>query len=320
MRDMSTHLFELIKKELTINEICELLNLSNKQIYNILRMIENKGFEFDRKYYDNGNIIYKPKSNIKPIKQTNYVDIITENNNDFTAVAISDLHIGNEKQRLDAINKVYDYCAKTGIHNIFICGDLIDGTYGDSNKIIKNPEQQIEFLLNNYPFDNSILNYAVLGDHDYSLLQKTSQNLATTLKNYRHDIIPIGFGFGEINIKKGKIVLMHKFGYKYQNEYNAMTSAVSLHNDLVLQGHYHSPFSIENKKSNYIVNIPSLSDMRNLNAEPLPSAIKFEIQFHKNFYSQINFSKLLIDNNTVVVDENCKCIKLKTKNSGKKFF
>ena len=113
MRDMSTHLFELIKKELTINEICELLNLSNKQIYNILRMIENKGFEFDRKYYDNGNIIYKPKSNIKPIKQTNYVDIITENNNDFTAVAISDLHIGNEKQRLDAINKVYDYCAKT---------------------------------------------------------------------------------------------------------------------------------------------------------------------------------------------------------------
>lgn len=312
-------LFELIKQKLTINEICEQLQLSRKQIYYNLRMMEDKGFEFNRQYYDNGDIIYTPKTIITQNNQKNYVDIITGNSNTLRAVAISDLHIGNKKQRLDAIDKIYDYCAKEGIHIIFICGDLIDGTYGKGDKLIKNPEQQIEFVLNKYPYDHSILNIAVLGDHDYSVAESASQNLAVALKNYRHDIIPIGFGLGEININKGKIVLMHKFGYKYQKEFDKITSANNLHNDLILQGHYHSPFKIKNIKSNYIVNIPSLSDIRDFNIEPFPSAVKIEIEFHKNHFSRANFSKLLINDN-VLVDEKCESIKLKTKGLGKRFF
>lgn len=317
MRDMSAKLFELINQKSTINEICKELSLSNRQIYNILRMMENKGFEFDRGYYDSGNIVYTPKTTLDTSPQKRYMNIIVENPDKFTAVAISDLHIGSKNQRLDAINKVYDYCVKEGIHIIFICGDLIDGTYG-GEKLIKDPEKQIEFLLNNYPFDHSILNCAILGDHDYSALKVASQNLATALKNYRHDIVPVGFGLGEINIKKGKIVLMHKFNHKYEKDYNKITSSTILHNDLVLQGHYHNPFGIKNVKSNYIVDVPSLSDMRQLEKEPFPSAVKIEIEFNKDYYSQINFSKLLIKDD-VLIDEHCQNIKLKTKNYGKKF-
>ena len=312
MRDMSEKLFELIKQKLTIAEICKALSLSNRQIYNILRMMENKGFEFIRQYYDNGNIVYTPKTMIDTSSQKRYMNIIAENPDKFTAVAISDLHIGSKDQRLDAINKVYEYCVKEGIHIIFICGDLIDGTYG-GEKLIKNTEEQIRFLLNNYPFDHSILNCAILGDHDYSVLKETSQNLATTLKNYRHDIVPIGFGLGEINIKKGKIVLMHKFNHKYQKDYDKIVSETILHNDLVLQGHYHSPFMVQkNIKSNYIVNVPSLSDMRDLKKEPVPSAIRIEIQFYKDYYSQVNLNKLLIKD-SISVSKHCETIKLKIK-------
>ncbi len=312
-------LFELIKQKLTINEICEQLQLSRKQIYYILRMMEDKGFEFNRQYYDNGDIIYTPKTIITQNNQKNYVDIITKNSNTLRAVAISDLHIGNKKQRLDAIDKIYDYCVKEGIHIIFICGDLIDGTYGKGDKLIKNPEQQIEFVLNKYPYDHSILNIAVLGDHDYSVAESASQNLAVALKNYRHDIIPIGFGLGEININKGKIVLMHKFGYKYQKEFDKMVSIKNLHNDLILQGHYHSPFRIQYINTNYFVTIPTLSDIRDFASEPFPGAVLIEREVLNNHFSRVNFNNMSI-NDKVIVDEKCESIKFKTKGFSKRFF
>lgn len=318
MKDITEKLLTLICQNKTINEISDELKLSNKQIYNILRMITSKGFELNRNLYDNGDIIYKPKSTIIQEKRNNEVSIISKpGNNIFTAVVISDLHIGNSLQRLDAIKKVYDYCAKEGIHNIFICGDLIDGTYGQSEKIIEDPEKQIDFLLKNYPFDKSILNYAVLGDHDFSSLYYCSQNLSVALENYRHDIVPIGYQLGKINIKNDKIVLMHKFSRKFKKCIFNIPQTNEFHNSLILQGHYHSEFNIKPIKTNYIASIPSLSDIRDMNKEEYPSAIKLQIRFRKNIFSTVEFNQLLIEDKVIPSEDK---IFVKCRSKGRRYY
>lgn len=305
MRVMSEKLLSLIKQNKTVNEISSELNLSNKQIYNILRLIVSKGFDFDREYYDNGDIIYSPKNPLIQDKQDNKnATIITQpGKNDFRAIVISDLHIGNSLQRLDSIKRVYDYCAKEGIHNIFICGDLIDGTYGQSEKIIEEPEKQIDFFIKNYPFDKSILNYAILGDHDFSSLYYCSQNLAGVLYNYRHDIVPIGYQLGHINIKNEKIILMHKFSNKFKKCNSNLTKITDFRKKLILQGHYHSEFSVESIKTNYVALIPSLSDIRDMSKEKCPVAIKLQIVFHKNVFSSLEFTPLLIGDTVIPKEE-----------------
>ena len=142
MSNLTLKIIELIKNNKSLNEISQELKLSNKQIYNILSIISHKGFNFNRKYYSDGNIYYSPNTIITNNDNNNSVNIITnDDNNDFSAIIISDIHIGNSLQRMDLLDKIYNYCTNTGINNSFICGDLIDGTFGNSDKLEQNSKQ-----------------------------------------------------------------------------------------------------------------------------------------------------------------------------------
>lgn len=48
-------LLNLIKQRKTCNEICETLNISNKQLYNYLTVLHNKGITFKKAYYETGD-------------------------------------------------------------------------------------------------------------------------------------------------------------------------------------------------------------------------------------------------------------------------
>ena len=64
MTEQTIKLIELINEGKTCNEICHILNISNKQLFNNLTILQNKGFHYNRKYYSNGAIVYRPiKSN-----------------------------------------------------------------------------------------------------------------------------------------------------------------------------------------------------------------------------------------------------------------
>lgn len=52
-------LLRLIKEGRTCNDISKELNISNKQLYNRLLTLKNKGIIIEKKYYSNGQITYK---------------------------------------------------------------------------------------------------------------------------------------------------------------------------------------------------------------------------------------------------------------------
>lgn len=290
MSDLTLKLLDLIKQEKTVNEIAEILNLSNKQIYNLITTIRNKGFDFARKYYSNGNIIYKPKTNIFPFN--NSVNLFTTpEEQTITILAISDLHIGNQLERIDLLNKIYDYCIQEGIHIIINGGDLIDGAVNTLNapiKIYDNVMEQIEYLMKIYPFDKNILNFTLLGNHDYSALQHAGQDLSIILQSYRHDIIPIGYEFGKINIKNSSIHVKHPIE---QNLYKIKNTPEN--NCIILKGHSHK-MKVSTNESNCSVSIPSLSDINYSDNNILPTLLKLDISFKNGRFKTVVINQLLI--------------------------
>ena len=125
MRDQTIKLMELIKKGKTCNEICSILNISNKQLFNNLTNLRNKGLYYKQKCYSNGEIIYRPITSLNELKNihnSNNTIITTHYENLIKCLVISDLHFGNKLERLDLLDRAFNYCIKNNIHIILCCG------------------------------------------------------------------------------------------------------------------------------------------------------------------------------------------------------
>lgn len=302
MSDLTIRLINLIKADKSIEEISEELNLSYKQIYNILVILKNKGIEFQKHYYDNGTMKF---SLINRFTKSDDVEIITDpNTSEFSFIAMSDIHIGSELSNINLINLVYDYCVKSNIHNIFLLGDLIDGTFG-GDKNIESPLDQIDFLVKNYPLDKNILNYTILGDHDYSALIHENINMKKYLENYRPDIVNLGYRTGKVKIKNDYVYLNHPFNSKH-NFRSPDNTSITLpnRNTIILQGHKHHQFTINHDHNSNLVNLylPTISDLRDLNEIPYPSVAKLKLYFNnkKQLINSIYIEPLMIINNKFI--------------------
>ena len=314
MTDSTALLLKLINEGKTINEISETLGISHKKIYNILTMIRNKGFEFDRKYYYNGDMVYVPKMSFIEMPREGVDIITTPEDQNFEALVISDIHIGSVKERLELLNfnigyqnatnatnvatyvRVYDYCVKEGIHIIIVCGDIIDGMYGPNEKYHDNISDQIDYALKNYPFDKGILNFATLGDHDYDAMRNYGQNLAKVFESYRHDIIPLGYCIGQINIKNDKIYVRHP-----SDKFDEV-KLQPMHRCLMLNGHSHK-MGISASNNTTTVTVPALCDIQCPTDAPLPTAIRMNLEFNNGMIYHGTFSQLLVDKGVYRLNE-----------------
>ena len=296
MSEQTIKLIELINEGKTCNEICHILNISNKQLYNNLTILQNKGFYYKRKYYSNGAIVYEPIKSIKKINEfytSNESSIITDSNElELKVLLISDLHYGNEFERNDLVDRAFNYCIKNDIHIIFLCGDMIDGTFSRVEQCISNAYEQIEHFVKDYPFDKNILTFGVCGDHDQSVCMNNGQDIIEILKNYRHDIIISDYNNVLVNIKNDKIQLHH------HNKHGKLIKSKS---SIVLYGHCHK-YSCEQEKSKILhIYVPSLSDL-NFN-QPMPTAIQMTLQFDKGYIYDTYLNQIYFGNEDYILNE-----------------
>ena len=296
MKKMNDIIINLINKNASVNEICSITGLSHKQLFYRMSMLRIKGYDFTKKYYYNGDIVYKLK---KSVEKDNDTTIITrKSDTEFKALLISDLHLGNVYGRPDLLNEVYNFCIKKGINIIINAGDLVDGpkTCGNlHNKKILDIEKQIEYLLKVYPFDKNILNFICLGNHDYSCLQTEGLDLHKIFENKRHDLISLGYNNGVINIKNDKIGVLHSIDVDKCSNKKIL---------LNLHGHSH-------KSKNQIFSrsvdlwIPSLTDLDVMDGKNLrknfPSMILATFSFNKTgFFEEGNFEQFIFVNSELI--------------------
>ena len=201
-------LIELLKTENTIENIKSEMNLTTKQLLYRLNLIKNKAYTVQKKYYGNSDVTISLSNSCEYINN-NYTNIYTKKTeNEIRFLVISDLHLFNKYEDRKAIDKVYNYCIKNNIHNILICGDLIDCM--EKNEI--SIEKQVALFSKIYPYDKSILNFCVLGNHDFIPIKKEKIDFKNVIENNRIDIIPIDYFEAGICIKNDRIYLRHPIG------------------------------------------------------------------------------------------------------------
>lgn len=317
MSDTNKIILAMIKANASLNEITEITGLTSKQIFHRLNTLKLQGYEFARKYYNTGDIVYDL---YQGLKWDNEVSLITSSkDNELKVVFVSDLHLVNKNDRVDLLKQVYDFCARKNIHIIINGGDVLDGFVGiKSDKKFKKSQQQIDYLLKNYPYDKNILNFVCFGNHDYSVLKQTGQNIETILSTKRHDIVSLGYGLGKLNIKNEEILVKH-FNTPFIKHYNENPER------FVLMGHTHRSQNVISDNQAHIY-IPMLSSMwEEHDAFPFPSFISASIYFDSGYISNImlehytfidklykfhetniNLSKVLNENNIVKYEEDRK--------------
>ena len=294
MMEKNKLIVDMILKNATANEIASATGLTNKQLFYRLNMLKMNGYDFFKKYYNDGEITYTINNDIK--EKDNNTSIITSSKDaKIDMVLISDLHLTHKLERLDLLNEVYDFCIKEGIHIIINCGDILDGFLGrDEDKKFLSSADQIEYLLKNYPFDKNILNFTCLGNHDYSILKKTGQNLENILLNYRHDIVPLGYGLGKLNIKNDVIMVRHP-------KTPISNPQGSINNGFIISGHTHEAKNLSDKNLLHIY-LPPLSDLK-INENTLPGFVRATISFSNGHFCHGCFQQYIFLDKMYKVNE-----------------
>ena len=291
MSETNMLILELIRQKKSLKEISQITNLSLKQVWQRIKQIKNYGYMFYTRYQSDGEIVFHPRHIIStPEDYQNKQNIYTYDTDDtFSALAISDLHIGNSKERLDLVNRLYEFCSQNDIHIILNTGDFIDGLFGRTPRLHENYQEQLYYVINKFPHDDSILNFILLGNHDISILDQENLDVAHFLENQRHDLIPIGYGNGTINVKNDSIGLIHSIS----GSANSRRLAPPVDCPIVFTGHSHK-MKIDSQNCHVKCTLPSVSDLL-FSENDLPGAVLMKASFNKGLFSYVTLKQLIFD-------------------------
>jgi len=286
MTEMSKSIIDLIIKNKSIKEMASTLGISEKQFYLELRKIIDYGYQIEPTYLHNSDIYYNIIKD-KLEKEENTIRIkIPSSIKSFRSLIISDLHTGNIDSDMNLWNIVYEYAVKNGVNIIFICGDILEGTYTSDRKNLKDIYSQIDEFVKNYPYDKNIINVAIFGNHDVHSLHFDGLNVMKNIVNSRYDIAPIGYGKGIVKLKNDKLLLKHKLSVVNEPDIGGDCK-------IVLVGHGHM---MKSKISDRLqLCVPTLSNIsRDKGIEILPGFIDMTIEFEKEVFDIIDAKHMVI--------------------------
>ena len=259
---MENLILELFKDGYSFPEIQNRLNLDSQDMYTFLNNINNKINEryHHIKFYEDAKRRYSKD----PILESG---VITELGSDtYTSLIISDTHFGSNEENVKLLDIVYNFCIKNNIHNIYHLGDVIDGTTGKPKYL--NPNEQVEHVINDYPYDNSILNFILLGNHDLDIIGEELP-LHEAIQKNRKDMVCLGYGSREFFIKNDSFILKHAVLIdKMDPNYNQK---------IILKGHSHQMKTYDNL-INHCVHAPALSNLQ-IAEGTIPGFLTMELNF-----------------------------------------
>ena len=294
MTEINLKVLELLNQGISIKEISNIIGISEKQLYVRIKQLINYNYNLEPIYYDNSDIYYKlKKDNINTSNNTIKINM-NDNDNIFRCLVISDLHIGSIDSNIKLVDAVYEYASKNGINVILNCGDSIEGNYTSYKKNITDIDLQLEHFIKKYPYDKNIINFMILGNHDYHSFIYDGLDISKTIKKSRYDIVPVGDGRGNINIKKDNIILFHKLydGFK----------PIIKDDKIILSGHGHM---MKTKlKDIFWLGVPTLSYVSNdKTKDVIPGFIDLTIHIEKERFEYVEAKHLVITPKIVQVSE-----------------
>ena len=268
---MEKAIFELLRQGFSFMDIKDKLSLSTEDMALFLDNL-NKGIHkrYNHiKFYENG----KRRYSFKEIPESG---VITNTGSDYyKAVFIADTHFGSLDASPKYLDIVYNFCIQNGIHNIYHLGDVIDGTSGMPSRKGCEPQEQVEFVINKYPNDKSILNFMLFGNHDLDIIGDI-RNLHDAVMRNRKDMVCLGYGSNEFFLKNDSIVLKHKILIDKINN--------NINNKLIFKGHSHQ-MKVFDDLNNHLIFAPPLSDLQIIDGT-IPGFLLVEFGFSNGYINK----------------------------------
>ena len=293
MTDTNKKILELINENRSMKEIAKLINISEKQLFVRIKQIINNGYQLVPNYSNNSEIYYRVV--YRDIVKNNKINIAMPKAKNFRCLIYSDLHVGNRNSDIKLLNYLYEYASKNGINYILNCGDIIEGDYTTDKKSIKSFEDQTETFLKKHPYDRNINEILILGNHDHYHFKNNGYDVSEKIKNSRYDIVPIGYGQGNVNLRNDSLILFHKLAEDSK-------PVIQSNEKIILSGHGHM---MKTKlKDQLWLCIPTLSYVSTDKTKDIvPGFVDLSIDFEKGKFEYIEAKHLILNPNIILVSE-----------------
>lgn len=156
-------------------------------------------------------------------------------------IVISDTHLGSKLDKIKYLEYVYNFAIKNKIKSIVHAGDLMQGTIRPVSKNLVDQEKQLNYIVKYYPYDETIKNHIVFGNHDFHTLSKKEEYIK--ILQSRKDFNLMGYKKAYLNWCNELIAVSHNI-----NNYHIQIPNVDPF--LRFVGHSHSMYI--NKNNVYV--------------------------------------------------------------------
>lgn len=199
---------EMCNKKVTVEKVQDELGLKPYEVLGLKKLAKDKGYNIVTEQTDKGMMLYN-QGEFVDLDEDENLEFKTDENHEFKFMAISDTMLGNKAQQLSLIKDSYKKAKEMGITTVFLCGNLIAGSYPMSSKFhdslfISDKEGQVEYFIENFPKEEGITTYFITGPKDSS----GKISVGKRISEARPDMVFLGDESATIKIGDALVKLM----------------------------------------------------------------------------------------------------------------
>lgn len=218
-------LLEALKKakgKATVEELADLANVAPRHVREGLERLNDRGYRVER---GEQHVVLE---RVPPQKDNLHQALF--DGNEVSVGVVSDTHLGANEEALEELHLAYDIFQKKGIREVWHAGDWGTGVgmfrTHHSEAHVHTADEQVEYLVENYPRRKGIVTRGISGNHDIEgEFGKAGFDPVAALANKRDDIDYLGIysAYLETKPESGKwIHLLHgSGGMSYSWSYKA---------------------------------------------------------------------------------------------------
>jgi len=214
---------ELSKKEISLNDLCKMLNLNEYEILGLIAELRKEGINITTKQKDDDIYMFN-QGEKEPLNENTY-SFQTNENHEIKFAVISDTRLGSKSQQLSILNDIYANAKEFGITHVIHCGNISEGLYPINTKyantlFLDDTLRQAQYIVENYPQVDGIKTYFITGVKDETHLKTNKINIGKRISDMREDMIYLGENTCTIDIDKTKMLILNlNLGKTYTSSY-----------------------------------------------------------------------------------------------------
>lgn len=235
----------------TIEELSNQFDSAPKKIRAMIDELKQRGYRVAN--LRDGTIAL---NKIAPSKRNVHRSLL--DGDEFQIGVVSDTHLSSDEQALEELELAYDVFEERGITEVLHAGDFTAGVgiFPQQHSAIFNHtfEDQVEYLVRNYPRRKGITTRGISGNHDIEgSFGRIGANPVVALANRREDVEFLGDysawveipGGTHIHLLHGKGSMSYAYSYKAQKLVDGYPSGRKP--SILVVGHWHVHATLETR-------------------------------------------------------------------------